>query len=216
MSGVRAISATAVREHLATILASTSFRDSERHRKLLEFLVDATLRGEAGPMKEFVIAAEVWGRGTSFDPRIHSTVRVEVGRLRSRLDRYYSTEGAGDSVRFTIPTGGYAVVFDPGSPPQEPPDNSRFEILELIGRGGMGEVWKARDRRLDRWVALKFIRSEQAADAFSVEQFEAEARAAAATNHPNICIVYDVGTLDGRPFLAIELLEGETLKQKLV
>jgi tetratricopeptide (TPR) repeat protein/tRNA A-37 threonylcarbamoyl transferase component Bud32 len=215
MSGVPAISELAVREHLAIILASASFRDSERHRKLLEFLVETTLRGEAGSMKEFVIASEVWGRGTSFDPRTHSTVRVEVGRLRSRLDRYYSTEGSAASVRFSIPTGGYAVVFDPGSPPQEPPDNSRFEILELIGKGGMGEVWKARDRRLDRLVALKFIRSEQATDAHSVEQFEAEARAAAATNHPNICTVYDVGTLDGRPFLAIELLEGETLKQKL-
>jgi hypothetical protein len=96
----------AVRLQLRTLLASEAFRESERHRRLLEFLVESTLRGEADGLKEFVIAVEVRGRDVSFDPRIHSTVRVEVGRLRSRFVRYYAQAGAQDPIRFLIPTGG--------------------------------------------------------------------------------------------------------------
>jgi Tol biopolymer transport system component len=251
----------AVRSQLAALMAGGAFRDSERHRRLLEFLVETTLRGEADGLKEFVIAAEVWGRDVSFDPRIHSTVRVEVGRLRARLGRHYAGEGSRDSIRFRIPTGGYAVVFDqanasPATPVKDiadhaepdkfnfdasksdkaiggtagplaakvdivlggdgPGTGSHFEILELIGRGGMGEVWKARDRRLGRDVALKFISKDLARNKTARERFEREARAAASLNHPNICTVYDVGESDGQPFLAMELLEGETLEHRLV
>src|SRR5580698_10432405 len=120
----------AVRAQLASILESTAFRDSERHRKLLTFLVESTLRGEADGLKEFVIAAEVWGRDTSFDPRIHSTVRVEIGRLRARLDRYYAAAGAEDPIRLRIPTGGYVVVFESSGEPSPTEQIDRFEILE--------------------------------------------------------------------------------------
>lgn len=213
-----------IRNQLSRLMEGTAFRDSERHRRLLEFLVESTLRGEAGNLKEFVIAAEVWGRDVSFDPRIHSTVRVEIGRLRARLERHYAAEGAGDTVRFRIPTGSYGVVFQPASPavaPAAPVSGhvsdqvSHFDIIELIGRGGMGEVWKARDRRLGRDVALKFISKDLARNRAARERFEREARAAAALNHPNICTVYDVGESNGQPFLAMELLEGETLEQRL-
>jgi hypothetical protein len=95
---------------LALLAASNAFRDSARHRRLLEFLVGTTLKGESDGLKEFVIAAEVWDRNVSFDPRIHSMVRVEVGRLRTRLERYYSGEGAHDDLRFSIPVGGYRVA----------------------------------------------------------------------------------------------------------
>jgi len=216
-------------------MAAAAFKDSERHRRLLAFLVETSLRGEADGLKEFVIAAEVWGRDVSFDPRIHSTVRVEVGRLRARLARHYAADGANDPIRFRIPTGGYAVIFespDPNTlaashsaaspildtPPGTPSENrghSHFEIIELLGRGGMGEVWKARDRRLGRDVALKFISRDLAGNPAARERFEREARAAAALNHPNICTVYDVGETGGQPFLAMELLDGETLEQRL-
>jgi serine/threonine protein kinase len=88
-------------------------------------------------------------------------------------------------------------------------------MLELISRGGMGEVWSARDRRLHRNVALKFISMDFARNRAARDRFEREARAAAALNHPNICTIYDVGETAGQPFLAMELLEGETLEHRL-
>jgi len=214
---------SAIRTQLGVLEASSAFRDSARHRRLLTFLVESTLKGEADGLKEFVIAAEVWDRNVSFDPRIHSTVRVEVGRLRTRLERYYASEGAHDDLRFSIPVGGYRVVFDgtrldsAASPPADAASTGadRFQLVEMLGRGGMGEVWKARDTRLDRDVAVKFIAGELTHDSAAVELFEREARAAAAISHPNICTVYDMGEREGRPFLAMELLEGDTLKRRL-
>jgi eukaryotic-like serine/threonine-protein kinase len=220
---IGATNPTAVRTQLASLAASGAFRDSARHRRLLEFLVETTLKGEADGLKEFVIAAEVWDRNVSFDPRIHSMVRVEVGRLRTRLERYYAGEGAHDELRFSIPVGGYRVVFDGGVSHDATPTLAyspsgtadRFQLLEMLGRGGMGEVWKARDTRLNRDVAVKFIAEALTHESAAVELFEREARAAAAISHPNICTVYDIGEREGRPFLAMELLEGVTLKRRL-
>ena len=90
-----------------------------------------------------------------------------------------------------------------------------FEIIAPIGAGGMGEVFRARDARLGRDVAVKVLPSLFAADADRLRRFEQEARAAAALNHPNILVVYDVGTTDGVPYVVSELLEGETLRQTL-
>jgi eukaryotic-like serine/threonine-protein kinase len=218
-----ASSPSAIRTQLGVLEASVAFRESARHRRLLAFLVETTLKGEADGLKEFVIAAEVWDRDVSFDPRFHSMVRVEVGRLRSRLERYYAGEGTHDDLRFSIPVGGYRVAFDggvSGSLPSSPAGVTsgvagRFQLVQILGRGGMGEVWKARDTRLDRDVAVKFIAEELTHDGAAVELFEQEARAAAAISHPNICTVYDIGEREGRPFLAMELLEGDTLKRRL-
>src|SRR5262245_13932561 len=87
-----------------------------------------------------------------------------------------------------------------------------YEILSLLGTGGMGEVYRARDPRLCRDVAIKVLPSEFSVDRERLRRFEQEARAAAALNHPNILAVYDVGATDGTPYVVSELLKGDTLR----
>src|SRR5262245_61243057 len=91
----------------------------------------------------------------------------------------------------------------------------RYEIRSLIGAGGMGEVYRARDEKLHREVAVKVLPSEYTADKDRLARFEQEAQAAGALNHPNILAVYDVGAHDGSPYVVSELLEGQTLRQRI-
>src|ERR687885_89404 len=88
-----------------------------------------------------------------------------------------------------------------------------YEILAPLGAGGMGEVYRARDTRLSREVAVKVLPAAYSADAERLRRFEQEACAAGALNHPNILVVHDIGAHDGSPYVVSELLEGETLRE---
>src|ERR1700688_1820954 len=109
-----------VRAQLNRILASATFRDAERARRFLHFVVERALDGRAGEIKETIIGVEVLGRNPSFDPKSDPIVRTEAGRLRTRLTSYYEAEGKADEVQIILPKGGYVPAFTQRQPVLHP------------------------------------------------------------------------------------------------
>ena len=148
--------------------------------------------------------------------------------LRREVESLLTSDAAGSSFLDRLPVAGEALPADPlvappasmGQPLSQMVLTSgrrlgAYEIVAPLGAGGMGEVYLARDTRLDRTVAIKVLAVDVAHDPHARERFEREARAVAALNHPHICTLHDVGNQDGIDFLVMELLEGETLASRL-
>lgn len=136
--GEQSVSAEAVRAELARILASQHFDASERNRHFLSHVVEETLAGRADRVKAYTVATEVFGRDPTFDPQFDSIVRIEAGRLRRSLERYYLTDGRTSSLRIDIPRGGYAPVFgctEPVALPRSLPRSPRVLVTAFEEEG---------------------------------------------------------------------------------
>ena len=130
-SDSQAISPTVIREHLARVLASAAFARAERLRRFLRFVVDETLAGRQGEIKESTIALEVCGRDASFDAKVDPIVRVDASRLRARLHDYYAAEGRFEAVRIELPKGAYVPLFVAVRPRTEPSQRAAPSLVVL-------------------------------------------------------------------------------------
>src|SRR5438270_10763053 len=128
----------AVREQIERLLTSKTFQNSEVHRRLLQYLADRTLAGDADRLKEYTVGLEAFGKPPTYDPKHDSIVRLQMGRLRQKLAVYYQSEANGDPVRVTLPKGAFKLVFEPQAiPPNGEAEAARSRRQVLILTAGL-------------------------------------------------------------------------------